>query len=248
MKIQILSDLHIEFNAFEFPESAADVVVLAGDTHNGTDGIRWALEAIPDRPVIYINGNHEFYGHAFPKLLDEQRQLAHNTNVHLLENESIIIQGVRFLGCTLWSDYKLVSNPKHAMEIAQTRINDYRLINLSDSGTLFKPHNAMISFAKSKKWLAESLNTPDAPNIVVTHFAPHIQSIPIKYRHDPLCAAFASDLTQFIRKFDIKLWIHGHLHDHTEYVLEKTQVVCNPRGYPVEYPRTGFIQDRIVEL
>lgn len=94
MKIQLLSDLHIEFGAFEYIDVGADVVVLAGDIHTKDRGVKWAIDTIKDKPVIYILGNHEFYGKAYPKLIGELKQLSKGTNVHVLENDVMSIDGV----------------------------------------------------------------------------------------------------------------------------------------------------------
>ncbi|MEM9690500.1 MAG: metallophosphoesterase, partial [Pseudomonadota bacterium] len=107
MKLHILSDIHVEFEAFVPPATDADVIVLAGDIHVGRKGLDWALEQFPDKPVIYVLGNHEYYGKAVPKLTNELQKIAANTNVHLLERSSVEIDGVTFLGSTLWTDFEL---------------------------------------------------------------------------------------------------------------------------------------------
>lgn len=101
MKIQVLSDLHIEFRPFDIPDTDADVVVLAGDIHLGIKGIIWAIKNISNKPVIYVLGNHEYYGQTYPKLIKKLKETSTGTNVQILENELIQIGGVNFLGCTL---------------------------------------------------------------------------------------------------------------------------------------------------
>ena len=107
MKIQLLSDLHIEFQSYEYPDCDSDVVVLAGDIHTKGQGVKWAIENILDKPVIYVLGNHEYYGKTYPKLVAEVKELARGTNVHILERDVVTINGVNFLGCTLWTDFEL---------------------------------------------------------------------------------------------------------------------------------------------
>src|ERR1700752_2288598 len=111
MRVHILSDLHLEFAPFQPNNVDADVVVLAGDVHTGRNGIEWALKAFPDRPVIYVLGNHEFYGQKLQKLIKELQELADGTNIRLLENEQCSIGEVVFLGATLWTDFGLNGNP-----------------------------------------------------------------------------------------------------------------------------------------
>lgn len=115
MKIQLLRDLHIEFGSYRYPDVESDVVVLAGDIHTKTQGIQWALENITDKPVIYVLGNHEYYGKTYPKLIDTAKELAKGSNVHVLENEVLTLGGVNFLGCTLWTDFELFGDPRIAI-------------------------------------------------------------------------------------------------------------------------------------
>jgi predicted phosphodiesterase len=101
MKIQLLSDLHVEFGDYRYEESDCDVVVLAGDIHTKGRGLSWALDNIKHKPVIYVFGIHEFYGATYPKLLDRMMQQCIGTNVHILENDLFKLDGINFLGCTL---------------------------------------------------------------------------------------------------------------------------------------------------
>jgi Icc-related predicted phosphoesterase len=105
MKLHILSDLHTEFASFSAPDTGADVVILAGDIGVGLDGIQWAASQFPKVPVIYVPGNHEYYDHDIA-LIDEL--VKHSPpNIHVLNNDKIVLNGVRFLGSTLWTDFKL---------------------------------------------------------------------------------------------------------------------------------------------
>jgi hypothetical protein len=120
MKLHIVSDLHAGFGAFDLPETDADVLVLAGDVDVGLRGMRMAREWARGRPVIYVAGNHEFYGESIPRHITKLREAAAGTEVRFLENEGAVIDGVRFLGCTLWTNFDLfgaggtrvVANPR----------------------------------------------------------------------------------------------------------------------------------------
>src|SRR5881227_2858047 len=105
MRLHVLSDLHLERGIGDVPVAEADVVVLAGDISTGTRGVEWARSWAADRPLIYVAGNHEFYGHSMPRLIEQLRSAAAGSSVHVLEDEQLILDGVRFLGCTLWSDF-----------------------------------------------------------------------------------------------------------------------------------------------
>ena len=104
MKLQILSDLHIEFGDFAVPDVGADVVVMAGDTHVGSRGLPWILSQDLNVPIIHVLGNHEFYRDKFPGLIENVKKKAQGTNVHVLENDVFEFGGFRFFGATLWSD------------------------------------------------------------------------------------------------------------------------------------------------
>jgi predicted phosphohydrolase len=108
MKLHILSDLHLEFADFHEPETDAVVAIVAGDLHVGEKGLAWAIEKLGTKETIYVLGNHEYYHHAIPKLTEKLKKEAEDTNIHILENDEIIIGDVHFLGCTLWSDFKLL--------------------------------------------------------------------------------------------------------------------------------------------
>ncbi|MEZ9764147.1 metallophosphoesterase, partial [Vibrio splendidus] len=120
MEICHLSDLHLEFGPMEFPQTDADVVVLSGDIHLGTKGIDWAAQC--DVPVVYVLGNHEAYGSSSLELLIEEcRSRAERySNVYFLENDSVVINGVRFHGCTLWTDFELYETPEKSMKLARS--------------------------------------------------------------------------------------------------------------------------------
>lgn len=128
MKLYILSDLHLEFGPFVPPQVEVDVIILAGDIHTGTRGIEWAVQYFPDRPVLYVVGNHEYYGNASPRLLDTMRKKTEGSSVHILENTAVELGEVTFYGCTLWTDFQLFDNRRFAMVEAAERMTDFRRI------------------------------------------------------------------------------------------------------------------------
>jgi Icc-related predicted phosphoesterase len=232
-KIHILSDLHLEFAPFKPPETEANIVVLAGDIHLGQKGKQWAKQSFPDKTIIYVLGNHEYYGNAIPKLTNKIREAG--THLHILENERLEIEGLTFLGCTLWTDFKLFGDPRIAGYHAQTMMNDYHKIRVSPEFRKLRAIDTALFHSRSLKWLQnELLNVNPQKTIVITHHAPSLYSIPVKYRSDLLSAAFASALDDFVINSGVSLWIHGHIHDNFDYKLGNTRVVCNPRGYPDE--------------
>ena len=248
MKLQILSDLHIEFAPYEMVETEADVVILAGDIHLGDRGFKWAKENIKNKEVIYVLGNHEFYREATPRLFEKLKEKTKGTNIHVLENQSVSIDGFRFLGCTLWTDFELLNKLDVSIATADMQMTDYRKIRMSPQYRKIRPSFTVVWHKQSKNWIKEEIDKyNDDPIIVVTHHAPSIHSIPDKDREDPLSAAFASNIIDFITTSNIKLWVHGHIHTAFDYYIGETRVLCNPLGYPDE-PRRGFKPELIVEI
>ncbi len=250
MKLHILSDLHIEFGEPELTETNADVVILAGDIHLGIKGFDWAKDNFRNQRVIYILGNHEYYRGAIPKLTDKLKELSLGTNVHILENEALTIEDVRFLGCTLWSDFRLLNNLNVAVIAAQEMMNDYKLIRLNPIYRKIQPSDTAIWHGKSRSWLEKELQKgkkEEKKTVVITHHAPSILSVPEQYKNDHLSAAFASEMEKFIEKTEPDLWIHGHLHTSSDYLIGSTRVICNPRGYTDE-PNNNFDVDLVVKI
>ncbi|MBU1200789.1 metallophosphoesterase [Patescibacteria group bacterium] len=235
MKIHILSDIHNEFEEFKIPKTDADILILAGDIHVGAKGIDWITRQDVGVPVLYIIGNHEYYHHTYPDILEEIRNQAKNTNIHILENDVFTYNGVNFLGCTLWTDFKLYGDFHVASVIATQQINDFRIIRMNSASKKFSPLSAADAYYKSKNWLSrELLKRKHEKNVVITHHAPSMQSIGCEYKNDVLSASFASNLEEFILSHNIQLWIHGHVHTKLSYKIGDTKIVCNSRGYPQE--------------
>lgn len=237
MRIQLLSDLHLEFLERTFPGECtvspahqADVLVLAGDVANGPS----AVELFRDWPVpvIYLAGNHEGYGQCWPDVLEQCARSAEGTSVRFVEKGLVDFGGVRILGCTLWTDYCLYSAAQQGqlMSYAGLRLNDHRRIRKRD-GSQFSAADALNEHEQSRAWLVSELARPyDGGTVVVTHHAPHPLSVHPRYAGDLLNGAFASDLTELME--GVKLWLHGHVHDSFDYFVGDCRVVANPRGYP----------------
>lgn len=252
MRLQLASDLHLEFLARTFPgvrtiSSAhqADVLVLAGDVGNGAN----AVELFRDWPVpvIYVAGNHEGYGKSWPDVLEQCEQVAQGSSVRFLERGVVDFGGVRILGCTLWTDYRLCAAAEQSqlMANASSRLNDHRLIRNMD-GSLFSPTDALREHEQARAWLAEELSTAyDGVTVVVTHHAPHPGSVHPRYAGDPLNAAFASDLSELMP--GAHLWLHGHVHDSFDYVVRGCRVIANPRGYARNVSSVARMEDLVFE-
>lgn len=248
MKIQVLSDLHQEFGTTELSFAQADVVILAGDVNLGTKGIEWILATIKDIPVIYILGNHEYYKGSYPKTLHKIKEVAEGTNVQVLENRSVVIDDITFHGATLWTDFELLGDSRVNGSICQEKMNDYKMIRRDPTYSKLRSVDTYVIHKASMKWLEESLaSTATQKNVVVTHHAPSIQSIPSEQRESVISSAYASNLEPFIQKYSPAYWIHGHIHVQARYIVGNTTVLCNPHGY-IDEPYNGFDRNLIIEI
>jgi predicted phosphodiesterase len=250
MKLHILSDLHVEFESFNPPETEADVVILAGDIHVGKRGVDWAKASFPDKHAIYVLGNHEYYGRAFPKHVSDLKELVEGSNIHILENSHLVVNEFAFLGCTLWTDFKLFGDPKIAGYQATQTMTDYRRIRISPQYRKIRSIDTAIIHDKSLRWLEEKvkeLKDTGRNIVIITHHAPSKRSLPEVHQDDTLSAAYASHLDRFVRESYAKLWIHGHVHTQQDYEIGNTRIICNPRGYPDEQNK-DFIPDLVIEV
>jgi len=237
MKIALLSDLHNEScqpgGVPGLENGDADVIILAGDIDVGLNGIRWAVEQAErlDKRLLYVAGNHEFYHHEI-SLLDEMRELlSGNDRVDLLERDQIVIDGVRFLGCTLWTDYLAVEDREASMAVVERQLNDHRVISNGDQP--FLPGDALKIHIESRAWLERELQQPfDGKTVVVTHHAPHLQCKHPDFALDSIATAFISDLSPLVEQADI--WCYGHTHANLDLQLGGCRLLSNQRGYPSE--------------
>ncbi|WP_019653735.1 metallophosphoesterase [Variovorax atrisoli] len=256
MKLLILSDLHLEFGIFNVPKIDYDVVILAGDIFvPGSKAMRWARRPGnfgETAPILFVPGNHEYYEGVYQTSLKEMALTARSCNVHLLAPGEAVIAGVRFLGCTLWSDFELSIQTKagslvdaeRAMKTAKIHLNDYSSIRWaevpepSEAQAAAKPKKRRLTpedtralHLSDRAWLAQKLAESFAgPTVVVTHHAPHRNSLAPHYQSNWLSPAFVSELPDSF--FEVpSLWVHGHLHESHSYGVGNCRVVCNPRGY-----------------
>jgi len=252
VKLHILSDLHLEAQSFTLkPHPDADVIVLAGDitTQRSYDRFRTLLKQTDGKPTLYIPGNHEYYLNTFPLVDAELETLFHPfPNVIRLDRRPHeLIDGIRFVGATLWTDFSLpfvhegktASNPELAKRLAAQGISDFHRI------TNFEPAHAVFSHMKARKHLRLYCDT-DVPTVFITHFLPSPKSIDPQFAASELNPYFCSNCEDLMTP-NIKLWIHGHTHSSCDYMVGETRVVCNPRGYTAkENPK--FDSQLLVEV
>jgi Icc-related predicted phosphoesterase len=254
MRIQIFSDLHLDVLAIKKISIApdVDVVAVAGDTCQGALSAFKALRDIVSAsiPVVMVMGNHEFYRRIIHEELALALATARDFNVHLLQNSETTINGVRFLGATLWTDYALFGRRtiESALDCARYGLNDHVQIRLdANPGQSFTPEDALSMHNQSRAYLETALSNGFAgPTVVVTHHAPHRRSVFEGFRADLLSAAYVSNLSALIERYSPGLWIHGHVHNSFDYEIGRTRIICNPHGYGDE--NIDFNPSLVVEL
>jgi Icc-related predicted phosphoesterase len=251
MKIWLLSDLHLEYADLRQPLAVpdADFCVMAGDLCRApANGVHWLASHIAHAmPCVYVAGNHEFYKGSIKEGLEDGKSAAVQfSNVHFLENDLVTINDVRFIGATLWTDYRIEGHPEVAMFHARERMNDYRQIaRQRNPWQRFGPETAYRMHQQSRLFIETALKVDPVKTVVVTHHLPHAQSVPSRFQGDLLNAAYASDLSDVIECGRPALWIHGHTHDSCDYYVGDTHIVCNPRGYDDE--NDGFEAGMVIE-
>ena len=254
MRLQIFSDLHGDVGPMRpiVVSSDVDAVIVAGDTCEGADEAFARLrQIVPMRiPIITAMGNHEYYRRHLAGELVVARHLAPLYGIHLLENDAIVLGGVRFIGATLWTDYCLFGpvNVPLAMRAASDGLRDHKRITWSKQPwQRFRPAEALLLHSRSRTFIAATLQTPHTgPTVVITHHAPHPGSLHSRYAADLLSAAYVSDLSALVESGAPDFWVHGHVHTSFDYKVGGTRIVCNPHGYGPENP--AFDPALIIEV
>lgn len=234
IRLNILSDLHLGKAGMPLPHTKADIVILAGDIARPERAIEWAMGF--DKPVLYVPGNHEFYGGSIDGTIEELFRLTEGTHIRLLHNQQACLHGIRFLGSTLWSDFNLEGNgPAREMAIAQAlRLTyDYsRIKSPASPQGLLTPQEIESLFADNRTWLEGKLSEHhDGPTVVITHHAPSPRSIHPRFADSAINTCFVSNNENLMGADRVALWIHGHTHNNFDYTVAGTRVLCNPRGY-----------------
>lgn len=270
MRVHVFSDLHLEFGAVDLAPDVragalAELVLLAGDIDIKRRALDWATTTFRQRVAI-IGGNHEAYGDslfatiAAARTSAERASRSRSHEIRFLERETWIMQAadgtpVRLIAATLWTDFDLFGAEARSsvMARAQLQMSDFhqvRIRNENRQETRFlEPMDVFRLHSMSRQFLETELNALfDGITIVMTHHAPSMRSVPERFRHDPLTAAYASTLDAMIERFQPALWVHGHLHDSCDYRIGKTRVVCNPRGYAPDELNPHFDPGLVIEV
>lgn len=276
MKIQLLSDLHLEVHPHWVPTPApgADVLVLAGDIGSYQTGsllkdsdfglARFSpLHGWPT-PVLFVPGNHEYDTQDFDAAHTRLRETTERLGLVWLERETVVLQGVRFVGTTLWTDFDALaptathgSGPATANGLAQqlkARDKAFRAANyyLRKTGVTRNSEPWLAPGLRDQAlvcqaWLQAALTTPfDGPTVAVTHFAPSLKSADVRYGLTPGTAGFCNALDALLPL--APLWLHGHLHAPSDYVHQGCRVVANPLGYAHKNEQAAFQPEKLIEI
>lgn len=243
MRLHVLSDIHIERWKFQYQHPECDLVVLAGDIGPGFTGIDWINDNVTDDvPVIYVPGNHEFYGEPLWVHKDRLAFRAKECDVQYLNDRTFIYNGVRFIGATMWTDFNLYGNQPLSMIQAEQTMSDYKVIDKEDdemfSGQI-EAYEILAEHQFSLKYLTEQLQQPfDGKTVVITHHAPSELSVDEQYRGTKHPPFYASRLEHLMLDYEPALWIHGHIHRSNDYMVGNTRVLANPRGSEVHSNKT----------
>lgn len=260
MKIQLLSDLHLEFDnkntLFKPKFLGEDVLVLAGDIQVGLYMVDWFAQLLEYRDVVYVVGNHEFYDNELDTLYrdlpgfefsvnSEAERLGYKYRLITLQNQSTVLNNVRFVGGTLWTDFN--KNDPIVKLNAQRQMNDYHVIRKFDVKIRkLQPYDIYEEHVLTRQFIESELaNAKEEKVVVVTHHAPSSLSIHPDYAGNYMNPMFYTDMTYLMDKCD--LWFHGHVHNNFDYTIDRCRVVCNPRGY-VGHALNPNFNEELIEI
>ena len=274
MNIQLLSDLHLEAHPHFVPKPAtgADLLVLAGDVGSYQEGSQLAdddfglarFSPLPQHagwptPVLFVPGNHEYDGQDFDTADLRLRKTCDRLGIAWLERETLHLQGVRFVGTTLWSDFDALADDENVTDLARRlkmRDKAFRAANFylrktggTRHGEPFLAEPMRAQGLACQDWLQNALQEPfNGPTVVVTHFAPSLRSADPRYGLVPGTAGFCNALDALFPH--AQLWLHGHLHAPSDYTAKGTRsdgsawqcrVVANPLGYARKGEQDAFL-------
>jgi hypothetical protein len=254
MKLQLASDLHLERNPNFQLTPAAPTLVLAGDVGSYQPGSLlkdpdWGLGRFARgwERVLYVPGNHEYDHRPWPETRDRLREVAEAAGLTWLDRETLVINGTRFIGCTLWADFDLLVDPKASMaQQLKARDKAYRAANFYlrkysalENGAPMLAERLRELALEDQAWLRAQLALPfDGTTVVVTHFAPSGRSADPRYGLAPGTAGFCNALDALLPQ--AYFWLHGHLHCAQDWRAGRCRVVANPLGYAAKGEQAGF--------
>lgn len=256
MRIFVFADLHFDMwlrsdrnplaPVFAMLETA-DAVIIAGDVANNPEHgwpnvLGWLKRLVDPKKIWLIPGNHDYYGFRLDGD-DRLREIAEANGANFLQKDVLELGGVRFLCCTLWSDFEMRGRPREDMQAAARGLNDYRLIRRHEGGPVIVPEGTARLHADHLAWLKARLAEPyEGRTAVITH---HVPSPSVSGKIDEFSPAFGSDLDELILKYQPDLWLCGHTHRHLRAMVGRTEIRNVSLGYPSEVP--SFLHESVLE-
>ena len=251
MKIQIASDLHLDYNERTWPRRQSfravperDVLVLAGDIGRAMMARTFVVDQLKISPVIYVPGNHEYYGQRTERADVDGRwaELAEeHAGLHYLVGETAEIEGIRFWGAPWYSDL-WGARDRRTLHHVETTMNDFRWPR-------HRPWRLGNHLVAHELQTAQLEAVAGQVDVVVTHWPPTRDAIPPRLERDPLNPYYCNSRADLVRQVGALLWISGHVHESYDYQVGPTRCVSNPAGYPDEVQESPlFRPDRVVEI
>ena len=242
MRIALFSDLHLEFNkSLVLNAPDCDLIVLAGDVGPVQVALEFAQRLAHQEqvPVIYVPGNHEYYGQDLEQLNQYLKEWKDPAGlVQVLLERAVTIGGIRFVGTTLWTDFKLRGEEAAAMaiEAAEKFLPDFKLIKRGTE--VLRATDVVELHQQARQFLEEALAKP-VPTVVISHFAPHADCCAPQFIESPITPCFITDCQDLIERFQPLCWLFGHTHHSVDFQVGTTRIVANQHGYPHEVGRTS---------
>lgn len=262
MRFRLLSDLHLEFEdrtedytPIPLKDDAETTLILAGDVAVGIDAVEFIERMCRQfQHVVYVFGNHEFYHNEVNKLRKRWAKIDMPDNFTLLDDAVTILDGVRIIGGTLWTDFN--GGDWFAMNLAKNGMADYEVIKIKEGNKhsgyrkrTWLPEDAIRAHKQTLFLITETLRVPhDGPTVVVTHHLPHPLCVAGAFKTHALNPGYVTNLDMYIEEYDIDVWCHGHTHDNVDIEVHGTRILCNPRGYVGEELNEGFNERFVFEV
>ncbi|NEH27446.1 metallophosphoesterase [Rhizobium ruizarguesonis] len=268
MRAWIISDIHhfggLVGTTVKVPE--ADVCICAGDV---SDDIKSSIQYLrqhiePHMPVVLVLGNHDYFGSGIEFALQTARHEALGRRIFILEDEAIEMSGCRFVGATLWTNFAVsVGRDEHippeerrafACRVVPAQMADFHRIFRSDErrygeNGMITVRELLARHKESRSFIDRELAKPfDGRTVVLTHHAPHMRSMDPRFFGEATSAAFVSDLSDLITRRRPSIWVHGHVHRFSDYMADRTRVICNPFGYGGERGISGFLPGFVIAV
>jgi predicted phosphohydrolase len=240
MEVKIISDLHLEFGGPEFDPGHGDILILAGDIVcaknivKNYDYAKFFEKASKQfNRTLMVMGNHEHYGYNVSKTYGRIVQHLPD-NIRLLEDEMEIIEDWMFIGSTLWTDCNK-ADPITLYHL-NGNMNDFQICQIGETYRKFRSEDAVVVHRASRRYIDKCITDAAELNkkaFVITHHAPHENSVDEMYKHDPIMnGGYRSDLTEMmLDRPQLRYWVHGHMHNTSDYMIDSCRVIANPRGY-----------------